>query len=312
MSHILITGANGFVGRALALRLLEQPGHTLTLVDRAFVDAPDFGPATLLQGAFDDPRILEAALATPVDTVFHLASVPGGLAERQYAPGYQVNLQATMTLAHRLAGQSRAARPPIRLVFASSVAVYGPLTGAAIHEDQAPRPAMSYGAHKLMAEIALADLSRRGELDTVSLRLPGIVARPPGESGHGSAFMSLVMHNMAAGLPYACPVSPAATSWWMSLPCCVENLLHAAGMDTSTAPPARTWQLPVLQLSMEALLQALERRFGADRRRLISHLPDDAIETLFGRCPPLHTPAAIAAGFRHDIDADRLVASALA
>jgi nucleoside-diphosphate-sugar epimerase len=87
-------------------------------------------------------------------------------------------------------------------VFASSVAVYGALGPDHVHESQPPRPALSYGAHKLMAEIELADLSRRGTLDAVSLRLPGIVARPPSESGHGSAFMSLVMHKVAAGQPY--------------------------------------------------------------------------------------------------------------
>jgi len=307
MSHILITGANGFVGQGLVKRLLAQGGHTLTLIDRSFDDAPASAQVRQITGSFGDAAVLDAALKAPVDIVFHLASMPGALAEREPALGFQVNLQATLTLAHRLAARSH----PVRFVFASSVAVYGALGPDHVHESQPPRPALSYGAHKLMAEIELADLSRRGTLDAVSLRLPGIVARPPSESGHGSAFMSLVMHKIAAGQPYVCPVGPKATAWWMSLRCCIDNLLHATGMPTGDAPASRVWQLPVLHLSMREVLDALTWRYGPQRRELISFAPDERIEALFGRMPPLRTPAALAAGFRHDEDADQLIVAAL-
>ena len=307
MSHIVITGANGFGGRGLVRRLLTQSVHTLTLIDQRFDSAPAGPRVRHVTGSFGDAAVLDAALKTPVDTVFHLASVPGALAEREPALGYQINLQATLALAHRLAARPR----PARLVFASSVAVYGVLGTEPVHEHQPAHPVLSYGAHKLIAEIELADLSRRGALDAVSLRLPGIVARPPSESGHGSAFMSLVMHKMASGQPYACPVGPKATAWWMSLPCCVDNLLHAAAMSTDDAPAARVWQLPVLHLSMREVLDALAWRYGPQRRELITFAPDERIEALFGRLPPLLAPAALAAGFRHDQDADRLIVAAL-
>ena len=309
MSHILVTGAGGFVGRALVQRLLQQPGHTLTLIDQVFHDAPVNVSVRRIAGSFGDHAVLDAALDRHVDVVYHLASVPGALAEREHALGCQVNLLATLSLFHRLARQQGAPR----IVFASSVAVYGPLGPEAVDEDQPARPALSYGAHKRMAEIELADLSRRGDVDAVSLRLrlPGIVARPASESGHGSAFMSLVMHRLAAGQPYACPVGPDATAWWMSLPCCVENLLHAADMPTDGVLQERVWQLPVLHLSMREVLAALIRRHGPQCRELLGFLPDVRIEALFGRLPPLHTPGALAAGFRHDGDADRLVEAAL-
>ncbi|WP_373987182.1 NAD-dependent epimerase/dehydratase family protein [Duganella sp. BuS-21] len=311
MSHIVITGANGFVGRALVKRLLAQTRHTLTLIDHSFDDTGADPRARRIAGSFGDPTVLDAALETPADVVFHLASVPGALAEREPALGYQVNLLATLTLAHRLAQQQEQQQRKARLVFASSVAVYGALDPGDVHENQEARPALSYGAHKLMAEIELADLSRRGQLDAVSLRLPGIVARPPSESGHGSAFMSLVMHKLAAGQHYVCPVGPKATAWWMSLPCCIDNLLHGATMSTAGAPPARVWQLPVLHLSLRDVLDALAWRYGPQRRELLTFAPDERLETLFGRLPPLHTPAALAAGFRHDKDADSLIAAAM-
>lgn len=319
VTHTVVTGANGFVGRALVRRLLGQAqssslpqGQRLTLIDQQFDAAPPAPLVRQVSGSFGDPALLDEVLAVPVDRVFHLASVPGSLAEREPALGHEVNLLATLALADRLAQQARHGGPVARLVFASSVAVYGPLGNAAVHEDQPAHPALTYGAHKLMTEIALADASRRGELDAVSLRLPGIVARPASESGHGSAFMSLVMHRLAAGEPYVCPVPADATAWWMSLPCCVDNLLHAAIMSTAAAPSARTWQLPVLHLSMAQVVAALLRRHGEGRSALVSHAEDATITALFGRYPPLHTPGALAAGLRHDGDADRLVAAALA
>jgi nucleoside-diphosphate-sugar epimerase len=311
MSHILVTGADGFVGRALVRRLLAQADHTLTLIDHSFDSGPAAGNVRHLKGSFCEPAMIDLALEQPADIVFHLASVPGALAERDYELGRQVNLHATLSLAHRLADQGRMTGSAPRFVFASSVAVYGRLGQETVREDQIPQPALSYGAHKWMTEIALANLSRRGEIDAVSLRLPGIVARPAGESGHGSAFMSLVMHKLAAGQPYVCPVSAHATGWWMSLPCCVDNLLHAARMSTAAAPPSRTWQLPVLHLGMEQIVAALAKRYGPRCHDLVSFAPDERIEALFGRYPALHTPTALAAGFRHDDNADLLIEKAL-
>jgi hypothetical protein len=96
----------------------------------------------------------------------------------------------------------------------------------------------------------------------------------------------------------------------MSLRCCIDNLLHAAAMPTDEAPAGRVWQLPVLHLSMREVLDALIWRYGPQRRELISFAPDERIEALFGRMPPLH-PAALAAGFRPDENADQLIVAAL-
>lgn len=318
--HILITGAGGFIGAALARRLVSAGVSDacdisrLTLVDRQFSSPSplDDERVRILSGDFGEAGMLDAMTAQPADIVFHLASVPGAQAESDFRLGYQVNLLATLGLFDRIGKQqARRSGRTARVVFASSIAVYGSALPEIIDCGTGEHPATSYGAHKLAAEIVLADLSRRGMVNGVSLRLPGIVARPGLSAGHGSAFMSAVMHAAANGNPYLCPVSDDAASWWMSLPCCIDNLIHAARIDTDSLPAHRACPLPVLRLKLREVIEALGRRFGEANIAGIGHAPDEAIERLFGRQPPLRVPELEALGFRHDGDADRLVLNAL-
>ncbi len=142
------------------------------------------------------------------ERIKHLASVPGGLVEREPALGRRVNLDATINVFERLA----ASRQRPRVVFASSVAVYGDMDGRPIGSDSPTRPTITSGAHKRMAEIALADFSRRRDVSGIALRLPGLIARPGPATGFGSAFMSEAPRAYAAGKPYVWPVSPRATA----------------------------------------------------------------------------------------------------
>ncbi|MCX2684471.1 NAD-dependent epimerase/dehydratase family protein [Pseudomonas sp. DCB_AW] len=309
--RVMITGAAGFLGRLLVQRLLDkgqlrgQPLEALVLLDQQLEGFPSDPRLRLLAGSIAEPTLLRRALADGVDVVFHLVSVPGGAAEEHYALGRQVNLLATLELLDQL---RNVARPPV-LVYASSVAVYGAQLPARMDEQWMPRPALSYGAHKVMVETQLNDLARRGEVDGRALRLPGIVARPREPNGLRSAFMSDLMHALAAGENYCCPVSPKATAWWMSARCCVDNLLHAA--ELQNPGPQRVWQLPVLHLAMDQVVEALAEAFGDDRRALVSYQPNADLEALFGRYPPLRTPQSRALGFHHDGSAQTLVRNAL-
>jgi nucleoside-diphosphate-sugar epimerase len=315
--RVIITGAGGFVGNGLARALcanpdvLGRPISQLILADLT-EGAGNFGPAATWRcGGLADPAYLDLLLGEPVDCLFHLASLPGSLAERQPELGWAVNLSAPLALAARLARQAGACGPVPRVVFASSIAVYGPLGLDPVTEAAPTHPAISYGAHKLMIEILLADLTRRGVLDARSLRLPGIVARPVSESGHGSAFMSLLFHKALAAAPYTCPVSREATAWWMSLHTCIANLVHAARMEPAGLAPARSWQLPVLHASVSEVTAALEWRLQGDSTARFRFTPDETIERLFGRYPPLQTPLAHTTGFVADPDADALVENVL-
>ncbi|WP_043301190.1 NAD-dependent epimerase/dehydratase family protein [Pseudomonas sp. M47T1] len=310
--RILITGANGFLGQLLVKRLLGlaslrgQAIGTLRLLD---MNLDSFTPQPRLRlhpGSVTDTALMRRVLADGIDLVFHLVSIPGGAAERQYELGYEVNLAASLELLQQLRNK---ACPPV-LVFASSVAVYGGDLPARLDESAAPAPQLSYGAHKRMVEIALGDLARRGEVDGRALRLPGIVARPGDGQGLRSAFMSELMRHVAAGQAYQCPVSPQATAWWMSARCCVDNLLRAAELPLAVDAP-RVWQLPVLHLSIAQVMEALAERFGDACRALVSYHPDPQLEAQFGRQPPLKTPQARALGLRHDGSAAALVRNAL-
>lgn len=305
--HVVITGAAGFVGRALAARLLRErciggrPLGVLTALDIAFAEAAPAG-VRQLEGSIADPAIVARAFTEPVDLLVHLASIPGGTAEQQPALARDVNLHGTLHLLDACERQVAQGGPVPRVVFASTIAVYGAAMPALVDDDTPTRPAMAYGAHKLMAEIAIADATRRGGCDGVSLRLPGVLARPPARTGQLSAFLSDLLRGPAAGQDVTCPMSPATTTWASSTPNVVDNLLHAAAMDTAALPAQRALALPTLRFSMAELVEALAAVHGPQVRGHVHFAPEPRIEALFGRFPPLRTPAADAAGFRHDGD----------
>ncbi|QHD00852.1 epimerase [Pseudomonas sp. S04] len=311
--RVLITGANGFVGRELVRCLLAQGSlrgraiGSLLVLDKDLQALPEDKRLRRHFGSVTDPALMRRVLADGVDVVFHLVSVPGGAAEEHYELGYQVNLLASLELLNQLRNVNQ---PPV-LVYASSVAVYGGDLPARMSETAELHPELSYGAHKAMVESAISDLARRGDVDGRVLRLPGIVARPREPNGLRSAFMSDLMRAFAEGEAYCCPVSPEATAWWMSARCCVSNLIHAAELDSGLLGAQRVWQLPVLHLSIAQVVDALADRYGQERRALISYAPDARLQALFACMPPLKTPLARAAGFNHDRNAATLVRNAL-
>ncbi|WP_397453282.1 NAD-dependent epimerase/dehydratase family protein [Pseudomonas sp. NA-150] len=311
--RVMVTGANGFVGRLLVQRLLAmetlrgQPISALLLLDKQLHNLPQDSRLRCHYGSVTDIALLRRVLADGIDVVFHLVSVPGGAAEHSYGLGYEVNLLASLALLDQLRELPGA---PV-LVYASSVAVYGGGLPARMDEAAAVRPELSYGAHKLMVETVLSDLARRGEVDGRAVRLPGIVARPREPNGLRSAFMSDLLHAYANNEAYCCPVSAQASAWWMSARCCVDNLLHAAGLDGAQLDAARVWQLPLLRLSIAQVIDALAATYGKAARERITFAPDTGLEALFGCFPPMKTPKARALGFRHDGSAVALVRNAL-
>lgn len=301
--RVLVTGAGGFVGRALVRALAGT--RSIITTDCAGMDFGDLPCVTVMTGDIGDPALVRQLAAEPVSAIIHLATIPGGAAEADPALAVRINVAAPMALFDALAAHGNVPR----LLFASSIAAFGDPLPAHVDDATVPRPMLRYGAHKAMLEEWIAMLTRRGLVRGLSVRLPGIVARPLAPSGMKSAFLSNLFHALKAGEPIILPVCAEATCWLLSRRALVAQLMTA--LDLTDDPPGTRLNLPALRVRIGDLVAEVACQTGA-QPQLASHDPDPAIEAAFGAQPPLSTPAADALGLTHDGDLAALVASALA
>jgi nucleoside-diphosphate-sugar epimerase len=319
--HVLVTGASGYLGRALAKRLCERLAagalQSLTLVDqspagedelRASLPAHVRNRLHQVVGDLVEPAILEQAIAHKPEQVFHLAGITSRQAEDAFEHGLSVNVGGTMALFEQLRLQEQC---PV-LVFASSCGVYGPPMPQRIDDATALAPRLSYGSQKQMMEILLADYSRRRWLDGRAVRLPSVVARPAPRGAAASSFASDLIREPVLGKRYVCPVGPDASLWLLSLPTCIGHLLHAAELAADPLPPGRSWNLPALRATTAEVVAALSRRLGRPPEALVDYQPQGAMQAQFAQWPPLVTATAHRLGFAHDGDLDQLLEHALA
>lgn len=313
--RLLVTGANGFIGKQLVKRLLSSLLPAALSFDRD-------GELVLLDIHFDAPpadsrlKIVEASLADalslahvfndPFDFIFHLASISGGLAEKDFGLGKQVNLDGTICLLELARKQGKS---PV-LLYSSSIGVYGDLP-AKVTDDTPAKPTWTYGTHKLVGELLMADYTRKGWVDARSLRFPGIVARPPDPSRALSAFLSDLIRDVSAGKKFVCPVSADATAWWMSVECCIDNIVHAALLPASALGAERVWPLPPLRASIAEVVDALGRVYSVPARVLVTYAPQPEIEERFGKLPEVRFQASEMLGFHHDGSVDAMVRRAM-
>ena len=307
--HILITGANGFIGRHLVERLINNPEALdvtrITVMDLTLDLVPEHDLVHGVTGSFAEEDKLNEALQTPADLVFHLAAVPSGAAEHNHQLGIDVNIHGTMALLEKLKQQDIIAT----LVFASSIAVYGKPSVDEVNDDTLPTPNLSYGSQKVVAETLIADYARRQWINGCSVRLPGIVARPPEPNGAVSIFFSDLIRNLSSGQPFTCPVSASAKSWLMSVECVVDNLVHAATLEHAAHS---IWTLPALHIAIEELVNEIDEVTpDSEAYSLISYEPDSWAEENFGSYPPINCPKAEAAGFHHDGSPSELIKNSL-
>ena len=291
---IAILGGGGFLGRKLATRLArdgrlgDQPVTGLTLFDLATPPKPDARfPVTALAGDIVD--LPAAAVPAGTDVVFHLAAVVSAQAEADYDLGRRVNLRGTDAVVDACRRQTAAGGRPPRVVFTSSVASFSGGQDAVLDDDARQVPSNSYGAQKAAAELILADASRRGFMDAVSIRLPTVIVRPGRPNRAASSFFSSIVREPLLGLPADLPVSDAFAAWVCSPRRAVDWLLHAAAMDTSAMGLDRSITPPGISTTIAHLLQALDEvRPGASA--LVRRVEDQDIASIVGLWPPTFEP----------------------
>src|SRR5580692_792632 len=232
--HVLITGAVGMIGRKLRARLVAdgalngQAIEKLTLIDVVAPQSPEKFSGKIDAAAADiaDPATVRAAVTGRPDVIFHLAAVVSGEAETDFEKGVHVNLDGSRALIEAIRAVGDSYRP--RLVFTSSIAVFGAPFPESIADDFHLTPLTSYGTQKAIVELLLADYTRRGFLDGIGIRLPTVSVRPGRPNKAASGFFSSIIREPLNGEEATLPVEDSVLHWHASPRAAVRFLIHAA------------------------------------------------------------------------------------
>jgi nucleoside-diphosphate-sugar epimerase len=313
--EVLITGGAGFLGSKLARQLLArgtlagpsgQPEKVsrITLLDQVAAQGFDDARIAVMTGDAADPAVIAKALTPSVQSVFHLAAVVSGEAESDFDLGMRINLDATRILLEQ--ARKNGNRP--RVVFTSSVAVFGGDLPPKVLDTTPATPQGSYGAQKAMCELMVSDYSRKGFVDGRSLRLPTVTVRPGKANKAASSFASGIIREPLNGVVSVCPVPPETKVWALSPRSTVRNLIHAHELDNAAFGSAGAVNLPGLTTTVGEMVAAMGRVAGAETMKLVEWKEDPVIMKLVRTWPgDFVTTRAEKMGFVHDADFDDVV-----
>jgi D-erythronate 2-dehydrogenase len=309
--RIVITGGCGFLGRRLALLLLDQGSALGTIEELVLFDnapsalpLPDDKRVRLVTGDIADRGTVRALIAPGTDAVFHLAAIVSGQAEADTDLGYRVNLDGTRAVLDAC----RALGTGPRLVFASSLAVYGGELPPTVGDDTPLRPQTSYGAQKAIGELLVNDYSRKGYVNGRALRLPTVVVRPGLPNRAASTFASSIIREPLCGKDAVCPVSPDTVMALASPRRVVAALARALEVASEALGANRSLQVPGFSVRIGEMAEAVRRAGGEDAYRRIAWQPDPAVQRIISSWPlALATPRADGLGFERDNGIDEAV-----
>lgn len=303
--HVLIIGAAGMLGRKVTEFLLRdglngRAPTRLTLADVVAPALPEGAPAdtVLLTADLSAPGAAETLVAERPDVIFHLAAIVSGEAEADFEKGYRINIDGTRALfeAIRLAAPEGAYRP--RVVFTSSLAVFGEPFPESIPDTFQLTPLTSYGTQKAIGELLLGDYSRRGFLDGIGIRLPTISIRPGKPNRAASGFFSSILREPLVGQEAVLPVSETVRHWFASPRAATGFIMHAAQLDTGKLGARRSLTMPGLSATVGDQIEALRRVAGSKAVDLIRRERDPLVARIIEGWPQrFDTERALALGF---------------
>jgi D-erythronate 2-dehydrogenase len=263
-------------------------------------------PIKILTSDLAAPGEAEKLVAARPDVVFHLAAIVSGEAEADFEKGYRVNLDGTRRLFEAIRKVGRDYRP--RVVFASSIAVFGAPFPEAIDDEFLCAPLTSYGTQKAIGELLLADYSRRGFCDGIGLRLPTICVRPGKPNKAASGFFSGIIREPLAGREAVLPVPRSVRHWFASPRAAVGFLLHAAEISAEKLGSRRNLSMPGVSATVGEQIEALRRVAGDKAVALIREEPDPVIQRIVEGWPRnFDARHALALGFRADASFDEII-----
>ena len=305
--RILITGGCGFLGRRVALQLLDRREvDELMLFDNApsALPLPEDKRLRLITGDIADRDAMRRLIAADTHAVFHLAAVVSGQAEADTDLGYRVNLDGTRAVLDAC----RALGTCPRVVFASSLAVYGGALSPTVGDDTPLTPQTSYGTQKAIGELLVNDYSRKGFVDGRAVRLPTVVVRPGRPNRAASTFASSMIREPLTGREAICPVAPDTVMALASPRRVVAGLIHAHDLPADAFRVNRSLQLPGFSVAVGEMAAAVRRAGGDPAYARIRWEPDPQVQQIISGWPQvLHAPRAKALGFGADSGIDEVV-----
>jgi nucleoside-diphosphate-sugar epimerase len=292
------------IDRALGARPIEK----LTLIDIVAPTRPAGFSDHVKTRAADLAAlgVAEKAIAERPEVIFHLAGVVSGEAETDFEKGYRVNLDGTRALLEAIRAVSGGYKP--KLVFTSSIAVFGAPFPEAIADDFHLTPLTSYGTQKAICELLLADYTRRGFLEGVGIRLPSIVVRPGKPNKAASGFFSSIIREPLAGHEAILPVADSVLHWHASPRSAVGFLIHAAGLTRAQLGDRVNLTMPGVCCTVGEQIAALRRIAGDNVAGRIKRAPDELVERIVAGWPRrFDTRRALALGFKVEATFDDII-----
>ncbi|MFT3960900.1 D-erythronate dehydrogenase [Propionivibrio sp.] len=312
---VLITGGAGFLGRRLAAKLLqrgtlknaelrEEKIERITLFD--MVPALGFNDPRInvVTGDVNDPEALAKVIDVETTSVFHLAAVVSSQAEDDFDLGLSVNIDAS----RRLFETCRKVGHCPKVIFASSLAVYGGALPEVVQDDTVLTPKTSFGVQKAVIELLLSDYSRKGFIDGRALRLPTIAIRPGKPNKAASSFTSSIIREPLNNAKTVCPVTPDMKLWLMSPRQAIECLIHGHNLGAEAFGQRQVLNLPGVTVTVRDMVDVLGRIAGEPATRLIRWEPDPAIQRIIHTWPTRWDMSrAHMLGFKGDQDFESIV-----